>query len=58
MNIALSYWKNTPPIWGNTPLSKRIQYYKRLVFYALNLKKPKYLKLKSASKEGIYDFKY
>lgn len=54
----LSYWKNTPQTWGKTTLSKRIQYYKRLFLYVLNLKKPKYLKLKSVSKEGTYNFKY
>ena len=52
----ISPWKNDPLAWPNISLSKKIQYYKRVMLYALKLKEPKYINIKKDTKTGQYIF--
>ncbi len=39
----ISPWKDTPIKWSKISFGKKIQYYKRIIFFALKIKKPRYL---------------
>lgn len=54
---TLSPWKDIPLTWNNITLSKKIQYYKRTMLYALNLKRARYLKMKEDPITGKYEIR-
>jgi lipopolysaccharide biosynthesis glycosyltransferase len=53
----LSPWKDTSLSWNNISLSGKIQYYKRTVLYALNLKKPRYMKMRKDPVSGKFEIR-
>lgn len=42
----ISPWKDTPIKWSNISFGKKIQYYKRSIFFALRIRKARYLAIK------------
>lgn len=54
---SISLWKNVPLTWPKKSFSRIIRYYKRTLFYALKIRKTRYISIKKDTKTGTYKFK-